>query len=116
MSYLNSKSNSYPTSPGKAIHFFSHFPRNYLRPYGQAEEAPTDQGIFTRLHSGNYEWLVRPSVAISEFALTMNRNMELLAERPTLLQTDVFEDINNNMSSFLETLGHFDSKQGSVWD
>ena len=33
-----------------------------------------------------------------------------------LLQTDVFEDINNNMSSFLETLGHFDSKQGSVWD
>ena len=47
------------------------------------ERQTSDHEVFMRLNSGNCEWLVRPCVAISKFASTLNRNLQLLCERPT---------------------------------
>ena len=71
-----------------------------------------DCEMFMGLNSGNCEWLVGPSVGISEFASTLNRNLELLCERPTtLINKEPFQENMNNLSTFLAKLEKFDSKQ-----
>ena len=92
--------------------FSATFPET-ISDHMEANEAPSDCEVFTRLNSNNCEWLVRPSVAISEFASTLNRNLELLCERPTpLINKELFQENMNNLSTFLEKLEKFDSKQG----
>lgn len=98
-----------PQTP-KAVHYFQHFPSNFLRPYGLADEQPPEEKIFRRVAPLNCEWLTRPKVAISEFADTITSNMTLLSESTSqFLRKSKFSMMQENLSSFLQTLEKFNT-------
>jgi hypothetical protein len=66
------KSNE-PGSP--AVNYFRHIPTSFLKGYGMADEAPS-QVVMRRLSSINCEWLRRPHTGGSEFAETIEKNLE----------------------------------------
>ena len=68
-----------PNTP-KAVHFFQHFPSNFLKPYGLADPQPPESTILRRIAPMNCEWLGRPQVAASEFAETIKGNLDILSE------------------------------------
>ena len=72
------KASNQPSSP--AVNFFRHFPTSFLRPYGRADPAPTEDVVMRRLSSINCEWLRRPQTGISEFADTIEANLNFLTE------------------------------------
>ena len=100
-------------SPFKGIQFFEHFPKNYLRPYGEAGQAPDVNAIFNRLKVYNCEWLIRPKVALSELAATMTGNLNVLAEMPEMVNAETVHDMTERMSSILPTIAKFNTKDNS---
>ena len=96
-----------PKSPdtAKAVHYFQHFPSNFLRPYGLADSRPTEHTIFHRVAPLNCEWLLRPRVAASEFADTMEQNLKYLAENDSsIVKNDAFQDIETTLLPFISSL------------
>jgi len=73
-------------SPGKAnsprgVGFFQQFTRQFLRPYGEVDEAPIPETVFKRVKPFTCEWLLRPKVALSELSETVVKNLEILAKK-----------------------------------
>jgi hypothetical protein len=64
----------------RGVGFFQQFPRQFLRPYGEAEKAPSTDTVFKRIKPFTCEWLLRPKVALSEFADTMLKNTALIKD------------------------------------
>ena len=105
-----------PLGSPKAVSFFKHFPTNFLRPYGLADNAPSEESIFRRLAPLNCEWLLRPCVAASEFADTMNQNLNYLSadSKSTLINNETFKEIKDNLTPFLASLESLNTQNDNV--
>jgi hypothetical protein len=68
------------TSPKGAVLYLNQFPKNFLRPYGRQEEAPNEDTVYKRIKPESCEWLLRPKVATSELADTIQKSLETLEE------------------------------------
>lgn len=101
---------SYSKSPAKGVQYFQHFPKNFLRPYGAADPAPEDDKIFSRVTAFNCEWLIRPDVAISEFAATVSKNLDILRSMEHLMNVEEVQNITGAIQPFLRALESFDTK------
>ena len=97
-------------SPGKGVQYFGHFPKNVLRPYGPADEAPSDDKIFSRITSFNCEWLLRLDVALSEFASTVKNDVEILKQSNDVVRASEIDRVARTIEPFLSSLQLFDSK------
>ena len=62
------------------MNFFSHFPRQRLRPYGEIKEATPDSIMVEKASKLNCEYIVRLAVALSEMADTVSSNVMILRE------------------------------------
>lgn len=76
------RSNTPLKSPGspKGLGFFNQFVRHFIRPYGEADDAPSEETVIRRIKPFNCEWLIRPKVAVSETAATILENAKLFDE------------------------------------
>ena len=64
------------SSPGgNGVLYLNQFPKNFLRPYGAVDQAPTEDVVFRRVSPASCEWLKRPKVAMSEMAETLTTNI-----------------------------------------
>ena len=98
-----------PQTP-KAVHYFQHFPSNFLRPYGLADQQPPEEKIFRRIAPLNCEWLTRPKVAASEFADTVQTNLSFLSQSDSkFIRRSKFSAIEQNMHPFLSVLQKFNT-------
>jgi hypothetical protein len=80
LSSLDVQTTNKPTGSPKAVHYFQHFPSNFLRPYGPAHSQPAEATLMRRIVPLNCEWLLRPKVAASEFAQTIDENLDMLTK------------------------------------
>ena len=100
-----------PSDTPSGVLFYNHFPSNFLRPYGVADSWPHDKTIFKRVNPKNCEWLIRPQVAMSEFAATINENMDFLAtDNNALIQTEKFAEMQQILSGFLGCLERLNTR------
>ena len=98
-----------PSTP-KAVNYFHHFPTNFLRPYGLADEKPDDGKIQRRIAPLNCEWLTRPKIATSEFADTLNSNLQMLSTSESkFVQNNRFLKMQQRMELFLNALRKFNT-------
>lgn len=101
------KSNE-PGSP--AVNYFRHFPTSFLKPYGMADEAPS-QVVMRRLSSINCEWLRRPHTGVSEFAETIEKNLEFLSENhSSYVKQTSFKTIKGNLGNFTDLVKKLNTK------
>ena len=102
-------------SPAKGISYYNHFPKNFLKPYGDADDMLTSKTIKRRLNSAKCEWLICLEVAASEMADTIAANVEILDRVSKLLNGMYISRRMSEMGDFLRNLQHFNNKQeGSV--
>ena len=97
------------SSPNKheRIGFFYHFPKNFLRPYGPAEDVPTEETVFKRTNIKNCEWLVRPHYAVSESSSTLSGNMPILSGHKLLRKSGSFTAALPSLQALATNLGPF---------
>lgn len=89
-----------PEKP-KAVGFFNHFPANFLRPYGLANDPSPIDTLNRRTNPKSCEWLIRPNYAMSEFSATIHENVEYLkGEKSSLLST-------RGITKHLEAFEHY---------
>ncbi len=69
-------------SPNKSggVQWWQQYARNFVTPYGRADEAPEPSKIFKRLQPFTCEWLTRPDVALSKYSDTITSNFPVLEE------------------------------------
>lgn len=64
----------------QGVQYFSHFPRQRLKPYGEIKEPTSDSVMVEKASRLNCEYVIRPSVALSEMADTVTSNLQTLRE------------------------------------
>jgi hypothetical protein len=105
-----------PKNP-KAVSFFNHFPSNFLRPYGLASEAPDSDAIIRRTNPKSCEWLLRPAIAMSEFAQTLVENMEFLKTTDSkFVRSKRMKEAVDNMQPFPTALDTLNTRSDSQPD
>ena len=77
---MSAKKSTYSPRGGQGVNFFSHFPRQRLRPYGEIKEPTPDSTMLEKASRLNCEYLGRPAVALSEMADTVSSNVTTLKE------------------------------------
>ncbi|CAB3983021.1 Hypothetical predicted protein [Paramuricea clavata] len=93
-----------------AVNYFRHFPTNFLKPYGMADEAPSQEVVMRRLSSINCELLRRPQTGVSEFAETIEKNLNSsvkiillmsskVASRPSKITFVYFTDLVKKLNT-----------------
>ena len=98
-----------PSSP--AVNFFRHFPTSFLRPYGRADPAPTEDVVMRSISSINREWLRRPQTGISEFAETIEANLNFLTENHSkFTKHSNFCALTDRLGDFLTLLKKLNTK------
>ncbi len=102
----------YNASSFKGVGYFHHFPKNFLRPYGAADLAPSKETIFKRTWPTNCEWLKRPDVAVSELYSTIEENKDIIRGIPNVLTQGRIESLLQDLEPIMETLKKF--HKGSV--
>ena len=76
-----------------------------MKPYGLADDRPPESTIFRRVVPLNCEWLLRPPVRASEFADTIEHNLNYLAQNQSpIVNNDPFKDIQTTLSPFIASL------------
>ena len=87
-----------------------HFPRSFLLNYGPALQNPSDEAILSRLRDFNCEWLKRPNIAASEFAMTL-KDMSLIRQfSGTVFTEEVVEDLLESFDPLLPAMRRLDNK------
>ena len=110
MSKKTKYSSATPEKP-KGVGFFNHFPANFLKPYGLANDPPTPEMLQRRTNPKSCEWLIRPNFAMSEFCATMHENLEYLEKVETdILDKFVIGEIIKNFQPFLPSLKRLNTK------
>ena len=89
------------------VGYFYHFPKNFLRPYGAAEDAPTEETIFKRTSPRNCAWPQRHHYAVSELSSTVNGNLPILSAHPLMKQDGVFNEAKKSLQTLGERLKAF---------
>lgn len=88
-----------------------HFPRSFLLNYGPALQNPSDEAILSRLRDFNCEWLKRPNIAASEFAMTIKDNMPLIRQFSGTVFTEAFvEDLLESFDPLIPAMKRLDNK------
>lgn len=77
---MSAKKQGYSPRSLQGVSFFKHFPRQRLRPYGEIKEATPDSIMLEKATRLNCEYVLRPSVALSEMADTISSNVGILTE------------------------------------
>ena len=77
---MSAKKSGYSPRSTQGVNFFSHFPRQRLRPYGEIKEATPDNIMVEKASKLNCKYIVRPAVALSEMADTVSSNVTILRE------------------------------------
>ena len=69
------------TSTKEGVKYFYHFRKDFINPYGLAHSIDTysDNKLAVRLKRFNREFLVRPSVGLSEFADRVLKNADYIS-------------------------------------
>ena len=100
------KAKSETNDSPKSVGFFHHFIVNFLHPYGIAHMDLTHEDVvLKRVAPMNCEWILRPKVATSEFADTIEQNLNYLAscESP-FLDNDIFTGSHQKMQKSIDAL------------
>jgi hypothetical protein len=108
----NSKYGKPTTSPG-ATKYFNHYPSNFLKPYGMADDPPSAEKIAKRIHPISCEWLKRPAVAMSEFAETVTENINWLTEedgKSSIAALSNLATLHEKMEPMLKALKRLNTK------
>ena len=75
-----------------------------------ADEAPS-QVVMRRLSSINCEWLRRPHTGVSEFAETIEKNLEFLSENhSSYVKQTSFKTIKGNLGNFTDLVKKLNTK------
>lgn len=91
---MSGKKSTYSPRGGQGVNFFSHFPRQRLKPYGEIKEPTSDTTMLEKASRLNCEYLVRPAVALSEMADTVSSNVTTLKEVLTnCSQTKIIQEV-----------------------
>ena len=106
-----SREESTSTFTGRKTRYNRHFPRSFLLNYGPALQNPSDEAILNRLRDFNCEWLKRPNIAASEFAMTLKDNMPLIRQFSGTVFTEEFvEDLLQSFDPLLPAMMRLDNK------
>ena len=82
MSYNKKSVGHQPMTPEKGgVGYFQQFPKNFLRPYGEVDPAPTEAVVFKRTQPFSCEWLTRPKIAMSELAETIRKEFGIALDK-----------------------------------
>jgi hypothetical protein len=108
----SAKKQTKPNEPGSpAVNYFRHFPTSFLKPYGMADDAPSEDVVMRRLSSINCEWLRRPQTGVSEFAETFQKNLEFLAENhSSYLRQASFKSMKDHLANFTDVVKKLNTK------
>ena len=105
------------TDKPKAVTYFNHFPNNFLKPYGLADNSPPEDTVFKRLSPMNCEWLLRPKIAASEFAHTIEENLNYLAStKSPILKSNKFILLQQKLQEFIPVLEKLNTKTNTKGD
>ena len=89
----------------KAVGFFQQFPRQFLRPYREADTAPNEKTIFKRIKPFTCEWLLSPKVALSEFSDTILKNTELMkTDEQNVLNPDFVSNLEKQLKPLTKNI------------
>lgn len=109
MSHTKDKSTS--SFSARKTGYNGHFPRSFLLNYGPALQNPSKQAIFSRLRDFNYEWLKRPNIVASEFAMTIEDNRPLICQFSGTVFTEEFvEDILESVNELIPAIQRLNNK------
>ena len=87
-----------PQSPN-GVQFFSQFPRSWIRPYGLADTKPPTAAKVLELKPFTCEWLLRPKVALSELAESVDKNLNHLIDDNTgLLENEAKQNLHHSLA------------------
>ena len=88
-----------------------HFPRSFLLNYGPALHNPSNEAILSRLRDFNCEWLKRPNIVASEFAMTIKDNMPLIRQfSGTVFSEEFVEDLLESFDPLIPAMKRLDNK------
>jgi hypothetical protein len=98
-------------SPSKAVNYFRHFPTSFLKPYDLADVPLTEETVLRRMSPINCEWMRRPQTGFSEFAETIDNNLNLLKENDCdFLKKRKFVAIARKLENFSRVLKKFNTR------
>ena len=108
-SAYGTKSASEGDTPTKGrVHYFSHFPKAFLVPYGKPKEELYDESrLLDSLKPINCEWLTGPNVAASKLAETIDEQVRILGDT---MQTVDLERVAEHFHVFANTIANFNTK------
>ena len=98
-------------SPGNKVTYFKHFPHYFLRPY-DAQILYNEQEFIGTLNSKNWEWTIRPKIALSEAAQALQENWDIV-KTGNYLETSVQEEIENLVAPMQQVLTNLNKKDKS---
>ena len=85
--------------------------RSFITPYGAAKEAPEPSTIHKRLQPFTSEWLIRPNVALSEYADTVLSNIPILESRGAkMVHSSVVSKLKEHYSPIWQNLEALNNK------
>lgn len=99
-----------------SVQYYNHFRKDFLRPYGLAHEESSfdDATITRRLNSYNCEFYLRPQVAISEFAETVQQNLHYIRDNAEILDQRAISAFITKTEKLEPYLAILDTKQSQV--
>ena len=77
---MSAQKSGYAPRTVQGVQYFSHFPRQRLKPYGEIKEPTPDSVMVEKASRMNCEYVIRPSVALSEMADKVTSNIQTLRE------------------------------------
>ena len=100
-----------PEKKQSAVGYFNHFPFSFLKPYGPVADPPSESQILEKIKPVNCEWLLRPKIAVSEFAETICTNLDILANTESqLIDPSKFQEIQAKLPTLMEVMKKLDKK------
>jgi hypothetical protein len=104
-----------PSKSSAGVVWFSQALRNFITPYGLAKAAPQPTEMIARLKPFTSEWLVRPNIAISEYAETISANLPFLRENAEdILKSEYIEMLENHFAPMMSSLDALNKKTPST--
>ena len=88
---------------------------DFITPYGLAKAAPQPTEMIARLKPFTSEWLVRPNIAISEYAETISANLPFLRENAEdALKSENIEMLENHFAPMMNSIDALNKKTPST--
>ena len=94
----------------EGINYFYHFRKDFLEPYGLAHDDFSDDSFHRRINTINCEYVVRPQVAIWEFADAVLENTQYLEENIEVLEKESLQAFLDKIKKFKEPLEVLNSR------